>query len=322
MTLSRIPRRWIPIAIAAALAVIAAAAPRTAQAQRTGARFGSDYRSRIDTTFAFDKTGSINVSAGNGDITITGWSRDQVYVRAVSENSNLRLDASSSRVTLELAAGSRGSDARFEVSVPYGVHVVVRAISGDITVRGTRGEVEAHTQNGDIEVEDVTNRLDINSLSGSIEAHNVSGDIDIGTTSGDIKLVDLRGNVEVGSVSGEIDLRGVTSKLVRAKTTSGDVTFDGLVDPAGRYDLATHSGDVRLHVPRDASAQLTVETWNGGVNSEFPITLKPGAQHAGWSGNGKRFTFALGAGAARISATTFSGDITISSNGHGAAERR
>jgi DUF4097 and DUF4098 domain-containing protein YvlB len=305
MTLSGILRRWTAIAVA--LALIAATAPRAAQAQRTGARFGSDYRSRIDTTFAFDKSGSINVSAGNGDITINGWSRDQVYVRAISESSNIRLDASSSRMTLEMAAGSRGSDTRFEVSVPYGVHVVVRAISGDITVRGTRGEVEAHTQNGDIEVEDVTNRLDINSLSGSIEAHNISGDIDIGTTSGDIKLVDLRGNVEVGTVSGEIDLRGVTSKLV---------------DPAGRYDLATHSGDVRLHVPRDASAQLTVETWNGGVNSEFPITLKPGAQHVGWSGNGKRFTFALGGGAARISATTFSGDITISSNGHGAAERR
>ena len=71
MTLSRIPRRWIAISIAAALALIAAAAPRMAQAQRTGARFGSDYRSRIDTTFAFDKTGSVNVSAGNGDITIT-----------------------------------------------------------------------------------------------------------------------------------------------------------------------------------------------------------------------------------------------------------
>jgi DUF4097 and DUF4098 domain-containing protein YvlB len=136
-----------------------------------------------------------------------------------------------------------------------------------------------------------------------------------------VKVTDLRGNVEIGPVSGDVELRGVTAKQVRAKTTSGDVTFDGLIDPAGRYELATHSGDVRLHVQRDASAQLTVETWNGGVTSEFPITLKPG-EHGIGSGNAKRFTFAIGGGAARISAETFSGDITISSNGRGASERR
>ena len=284
-------------------------------------RFGSDYRSRIDTTFAFDKNGSINVSAGSGDIAVTGWSRDQIHVRAVSDNSNIRFDASSSRMTLELAGGSRGSDTRFEVSVPYGVHVVVRAMSGDISVRGTRGDVEAHSQSGDIEVEDVTSRLDVNTLSGSIDARGVAGDVEISTTSGDVKIADLRGNVDVGTVSGDVELRGVTSKVARAKTTSGDVTFDGTIDPSGRYDLATHSGDVRLHVQRDASAQLTVETWNGGVNSEFPITLKPGEQGIG-SSKANRLTFSIGGGAARISAVTFSGDITISSNGHGAGERR
>jgi DUF4097 and DUF4098 domain-containing protein YvlB len=315
------PTRRITISIAAALALLAAASPRDARAQRDRTRFGPDYRSRIDTTFAFEKTGSIFLMVGSGDIAVTGWTRDQVHVHAVSDNNNIRLDPSSSRMSLEVAGGSRGSDTRFEVSVPYGVHVDVRSMSGDISVRGTRGAVEAHAQSGDIEVEDVATRLDINTLSGGIEAHNVSGDVDIGTTSGDVRIVDLRGNVDVGTVSGDIELRGVTSKIVRAKTTSGDVTFDGLIDTAGRYDLATHSGDVRLHVQRDASAQLTVATWNGGVNSEFPITLKPG-QHDIGSSNAKRYTFSIGGGAARISAETFSGDITISSNGRGAAQRR
>jgi hypothetical protein len=244
MTLARIPRRFIAIAIATPLALLAIGSPRDAQAQRDRTRFGSEYRSRIDTTFAFDKTGSINVTVGSGDIVVTGWSRDQIHVRAVSDNNNVRLDASSSRMTLEVAGGSRGSDTRFEVSVPYGVHVAVRAMSGDISVRGTRGEVEAHAQSGDIEVEDVTSRLDVNTLSGGIEAHNVSGDVEIGTTSGDVKVTDLRGNVEIGTVSGDVELRGVTAKQVRAKTTSGDVTFDGLIDPAGRYERAAHRRNV------------------------------------------------------------------------------
>ena len=139
--------------------------------------------------------------------------------------------------------------------------------------------------------------------------------------SGDVKLSDVRGNVDVGTVSGEIELRGVTAKLVRAKTTSGDVTYDGIIDPAGRYEFVAHSGDIRLHVQRDASAQLTVSTWSGGIDSDFPITLKPGEHGIGKS-TSKRFTFEIGGGAARITAETFSGDITISSNGRGASDRR
>jgi DUF4097 and DUF4098 domain-containing protein YvlB len=289
-----------------------------AGAQRT--RLTSDYRSRLDTTVAFDKNGSVTLTATNGDIIVTGWSRSEAQIRASSDNRDIRFDATSSRMSLELTGRSRGSDAKFEVTVPYGVRVVVRTQSGDIAVRGTRGEVDARSQNGDIDVEDVTQRLDINTLSGDIKARNVAGEIEVGTTSGTLRLSDARGNIEVGTISGDIDLRGITSKLVRAKTTSGDVTFDGGIDAAGRYELVTHSGDVRLHLPRESSAQLTVSTWNGGVNSDFPITLKPG-EHGIGSSNAKRFTFSVGAGAARITAETFSGDITISSTGRGAVQR-
>jgi DUF4097 and DUF4098 domain-containing protein YvlB len=205
--------------------------------------------------------------------------------------------------------------------VPYGVRVLATSQSGDVSVRGTRGQVEARSQSGDIHVEDVATRLDVNTLSGGLTASNVGGDAEITTVSGDVKLSDVHGNVDVGTVSGEVELRGVTAKLVRAKTTSGDVTYDGIIDPAGRYEFVAHSGDIRLHVQRDASAQLTVSTWSGSIDSDFPITLKPG-EHGIGKTTSKRFTFEIGAGAGRITAESFSGDITISSNGRGATERR
>jgi DUF4097 and DUF4098 domain-containing protein YvlB len=301
---------------ALALGVIAGVG-RNADAQRRR----SDYSSRIDTTFAFDKNGTLTVTSWNGDIVVTGWSRDQVHVRATSDDDNLQIDASRSRLALGVAGSRRGGEARFEVSVPYGVRVTARAQSGDVTVRGTRGEVEVHSQSGDVTVDDVAGRLDVNSFSGDLTATNVNADVQINSISGSVKITDLRGSVDVGTVSGDIDLRGVTSRSVRGKTTSGDVTFDGTIDAAGRYDLNTHSGDVRLHIPRDASAQLTVSTWNGGIDSEFPITLRPG-EHGIGSATAKRFTFEIGGGAARISAETFSGDITISSNGQGASDKR
>jgi DUF4097 and DUF4098 domain-containing protein YvlB len=242
-------------------------------------------------------------------------------VRAVSDNDNVRFTGSSNRVMLEVGSSNRGSDTRFEVSVPYGVRVLATTWSGDVSVRGTRGQVEIHSQNGDIDVDDVSARLDVNTLSGDLRATNISGDAEVESVSGDVKLTDLRGYIDVSTVSGDIELHGMTTKLARGKTTSGDVTYDGLIDPAGRYEFSTHSGDIRLHIPREASAQLDVSTWNGAIDSDFPITLKPGEHGIGRT-NSKAFTFEIGSGAARISAETFSGDITISSNGRGASDRR
>ena len=307
----------------AALAIVVTlSAAHAAGAQRRN-RFASDDRSRIDTTFTFDKSGTVTVSATNGDVVVTGIAGNQIHVRASSEGDNLRLDASPNRVMLEATRLHSNGDSHLELSVPYGTRVIARTQSGDIGVRGTRGEVEVHAQSGDISVDDVANRLDINTLSGDITVRNVVGDAVVATTSGSVKLSEIRGNADVGTVSGDIELRGVTAKTVRAKTTSGDVTFDGLIDPTGRYELVAHSGDVNLHIPRDASAQLTVSTWNGGIDSQFPITLRPG-EHGIGSSNSKKFTFEIGGGAARITAETFSGDVTISSNGRGASspERR
>jgi len=219
---------------------------------------------------------------------------------------------------LEATRLRSSGDSHLEISVPFGTRVITRTQSGDITVHGSRGEVEAHAQSGDISIDDVAGRLDINTLSGDIVVRSVVGDVVIGTTSGSVKLSDLRGNADVGTVSGDVELIGVTAKVVRAKTTSGDVTFDGLIDPTGRYELVAHSGDVNLHIQREASAQLTVSTWNGGIDSQFPITLRPG-EHGIGSSTSKKFTFEIGGGAARITAETFSGDVTISSNGRGAA---
>ena len=296
-----------------ALAFVAVAS-HTATAQR---RRVTSYRSRVDTTFSFDRNGSVTVAATSSNITVVGWSRDQVQVRTSGEDSDVRLDGSSGRLTIT----ARRGDGNIDISVPIGVRVSASTHSGSVTIRGTRGSVEVHATNGSVDVDDVASRIDVGTFSGELSASNVNGDARLETISGGIKLRDARGNVDASTVSGDIDLIGVTSKSVRAKTTSGEVTFDGLVDPDGRYDLSTHSGDVRLHVQRDASAQLSVSTWSGSIDSQFPITLKPGEQRIG-SLNAKRFTFEIGRGSARITADTFSGDITITSNGHGAGTRR
>jgi len=115
-------------------------------------------------------------------------------------------------------------------------------------------------------------------------------------------------------VSGSITLHNAVSRYVRAHTTSGDLAYEGNIDPSGRYELSAHSGDIKLSIPSNASAQLSVSTWSGAFETDFPVTLRPG-EHGIGTGQAKRFTFDIGGGEARISAETFSGDVTISSRG-------
>lgn len=277
--------------------------------------YDRDYRSNVDTSFTFERRGLVAITIGAGDIVVTSWDRDQIRVHATSESGGVRLDAGPSRMSLELANGyGHGGDARFEVTVPIGVRIVARAQSGDIAITGTQGEVDARSQSGDIKVEGAANRLDIGTLSGDIEAHGVIGDVQIKSVSGDIKMTDFKGDFEGESVSGSIELRNAAGRYVRSHTTSGDLVYEGSVDPSGRYELSAHSGDIRLDIPSNASAQLSVSTWSGTLDSDFPITLRPG-EHGIGSGQAKRFTFDIGGGAARISAETFSGDISIGSRG-------
>jgi DUF4097 and DUF4098 domain-containing protein YvlB len=277
--------------------------------------YDRDARSTVDTSFTFDRRGVVSLTLGSGDIVVTAWDRDQIRVHATAEGGGVRLDASSSRVSVELSNRyGGGGDSRFEVTVPIGVRIVARAQSGDIAISGTGADVDARSQSGDIKVENVANRLDVGTLSGDIEARGVRGDAQIKSVSGDIRITDFKGDFEGETVSGSIELQNAVGRFIRSHTTSGDLTYEGSIDPAGRYELSAHSGDIRLAIPSNSSAQLSVSTWSGTLDSDFPITLRPG-EHGIGSGQAKRFTFDVGGGAARIDVETFSGDITISSRG-------
>jgi len=192
--------------------------------------------------------------------------------------------------------------------VPASARVSARSFSGSVSVKGVHGDLETRTQSADVDIRDA-GRIDVESLSGDVTIQVVNGESMIHTVSGDIALGAARGDVEIETVSGDIDLQDVVAKQIRTHTTSGDVEFSGQILPDGRYEYNTHSGEIRLSLPADVGAQLSIATFNGGIESDFPITLRAGDHE------NKRLNFTLGQGTARISAETFSGDITLTSKG-------
>lgn len=304
---------YITSAAVASLALLLVVAPATSDAQQN--RGDQRFPIRLDTTFAFGTRGSGEISVPSGEIIVHGWSEPRIRVRAAAERGQVRVEGTSTYFTLSLRGQyGRGTDTRFEVWVPVGTRVRATTQSGNVRVAGTKAEVDAGTQSGDIELDDVGDRVAANVLSGDVSMRRVAGDVRVSAVSGDVDLMEVTGDVEVSSVSGDITLRGVTSRRVRTKTTSGDVSYDGVIDPAGRYDFGSHSGDVDILLPANASTQVTVATFSGGLVSDFPITLSSGTHDIGITST-KRFTFNVGKGEARITAESFSGDVTIRQRG-------
>jgi DUF4097 and DUF4098 domain-containing protein YvlB len=268
----------------------------------------------LDTTVTFDARGTVSVSCPGGDVVVTGSDRNQIVVRPRTESGAIRFVSTGTNATLEPAASRGCSDAHFELSVPAGVHLTANTWSGSLSVKGVKGEIDAHAQSGDVDVRDAGDDIEVETLSGDVTIEGARGAVNVHTVSGDISLTGGRGNVEIETVSGDMELRDVVSNQVRTNSTSGDLTFAGAILDAGRYQFETHSGELRLELPPNVGAQLSLSTFSGEIDSAFPITLTPGAHGIGAS-QAKKLTFSLGQGSARIIAETFSGDVTLTSTG-------
>jgi DUF4097 and DUF4098 domain-containing protein YvlB len=297
---------WV-VALTAAAALSASAQAKDKDKDKDRDRDRDrDYTSSVDTLLPLSRNGAVEIRLHSGEIIVTGWSRNEVKVRGTSERGQIRVEASPSHIEIG-ARTLRGrlGETRVEVTVPEGTRLTVSGSSADVSVRGVTGELDIATMSGDLVIDNASSRVDFESVSGDVQISRVQGALRGEAISGEVDVTDVTGEVEVETVSGDLTLRNVRSKYVRAESVSGSVEFDGRTEAGGRYDFASHSGDVRLLLPSALGAMISVETFSGTIDSDFPITLQPGQRH------GKQFEFQVGDGAARIDATSFSGGIYI-----------
>jgi len=307
-------------------AVVTIALPTAARAQDDpGVRIRGV--TQIDTTVRLDRGGAVDLSLISGKIRVTGWDRAEVKISASIESGRLRFSSNSSRVSLSVDdsddEGRKGrrhnnvGDARYDVSVPRGSRLILEAVSGDITAKGSQGEIEASSVSGDVDVTDGVRAVSAEAVSGNVHAAQVNGSLRSETVSGDLRVENVTGDLEASSVSGNIRMVGIQSKDVRTETVSGDIIYNGTIEPSGRYGFESHSGTLRLNIPSGAGAQFSVETFSGELETDFPVTI-PGGRALRREG---RVEFTIGDGRAKITAQTFSGNIMIN-NGSDSTTRR
>jgi hypothetical protein len=281
---------------------------------------GDDSQQRADTTFAIERGATLDVSAISASIVVRGWSRSEMQIRGGTVG--LRVTNASRTVRVEMRNNGRGhDDDNLELIVPRGTRVLVNSRQGDVKILDVGGAVDATMISGDVTITGSAERSDVSVASGDVHVTNADGPVHIDAISGDISLDDIRGDVEVSATSSGVTMRRVTAARVSTQLVSGDVSFDGPLASNGRYEFVTHAGDVRLYLPDGSKGGLEVQTFNGEVHTDIPMTTTSGAARPELQSSRKgsrpsgsrgpqRFEFG-GGGSAQIVISTFTGDVHL-----------
>lgn len=277
-------------------------------------------------------SGSARINAGppgqvriQARFRVRAWLGGNARQRAaeISENPPIRQEGSLIRVGFERHSAS-GFSADYTIEVPRETEVRSVAGSGNLTIAGLTGPVNATTGSGDVTVNQIEGDVHTTAGSGDIRMENIKGLAEVTAGSGDVVLASVGGRVRVTTGSGDItltspgnaatlrngsgDIRvtGAAADL-RVRSGSGTLAVSGSPATGTYWELHTGSGDVGLRVPAGASFRFFAQTRMGGIHSDIPLTVLERGR--------RELRAVVGQGSARVEVETGSGDIRLSSSG-------
>lgn len=216
-------------------------------------------------TYTVSPSTRISVDGGaNGGVAFIGENRRDVRIVARVEAS-ADDDATAKEIARQIRISTDGGQIRAEG--PSHRNHTSWSVSYDVYVP-SRANLEANTENG------------------GISADGIQGEMNFEASNGGIRLSDVGGNV-------------------RARTTNGGVTanLSGTTWQGQGLDLQTTNGGATIYVPRGYNAQLETGTTNGGMQVDFPITVRGSLN--------RRISTQLGSGGPLVRVITTNGGVRV-----------
>ena len=224
-------------------------------------------------------------------------------VHDIEQNPPIRQDGN--RVHIDYV-NVRDISVDYEITVPAETTVRTHSGSGDQTIEGTRGNVDAQTGSGDVKLSNLTGEIRLQTGSGDVRAREISGPVRGGAGSGDIEVEETgSGDVDLHTGSGNITVRGIQGGF-RGEAGSGDITAEGT--QSGAWEIHTGSGNVHVRLPGSAAFDADISTSSGTieVNSPLEMTVQGRVQESRKQIRGK-----VRGGGPLLAVRTGSGDIHI-----------
>lgn len=254
---------------------------------------------RIEQSFSVTPDAVLEVRNLNGRVVMHAWNRDEVRVVAVRRSRAVELHFREAPNHLHIhthllqssaPAGERVVD--FEIWAPVAAHLKVNLEAGTLTVENFS--------------EDVT----VEAVAATVLLRHLAGHISVKTLNGSIEAIGCTGRMETNSISGTLRFRESRSRFLVAKTTSGDIFFEGGFRPGGSYNFLSHQGTIELRVPAGASFDLNANTVQGELSNEFQLTPRSRGRLPRTRGV-RSLLGTVHTGEAMVRVTSFSGTIRV-----------
>lgn len=195
-----------------------------------------------------DVEAQVSASATSGDLTITNVRNDVV---AVATSGELRIEKVTGRLNAQATSGA----------------VAVKDVGSDATVQGISDSVQA---------ENIQGRLTVTAVSADVTIRNVQEGARVNSVSGTITITNTKGLIEARSTNGDINVREVESRDIQLNTHSGSINYTGPIFDEGHYNFESFNGSILVLIPTNSNFALTVTTFNGSIETDFPIVIPPG----------------------------------------------
>lgn len=280
--------------------------------------------------FSVGKASALLVVNISGNIQVVPGTGDQIDVQAMKrvwapnlEEGKRRLAdvtveayATGSRVELRVEHNPRKNtgnvNVEFTIKVPPDGSVDLRSVSGDLRVTNVRGEVRVQTVNGNLALETTPRLASVKTVGGDIQLTNTGADTQLSLSSmnGNVLIQTLSArSLELNTINGDVRIVGWTGDRANLRTLSGDLDLSASFAKAGRYDIESHSGNIRLSLPDQPGFELEANTYNGRIRVDFSIKSEGPIRDADRGPRAVRGTYGDGASSLRVQ--TFSGDVVV-----------
>jgi putative adhesin len=255
--------------------------------------------------------------AGQIDVSATKSARGSNDEEAKRRLAEARIDVHSTANRVELRSEQErgGIEVDFTIKVPPDCAVDLRSVSGDIRVVNVKGELRTQSINGDVTLDGTSRIASIKTVSGDVQITNGGGDasLSLSTVTGDVVASGLAARgLDFSTVDGDFRVTGWTGERVTARSLSGDFEVNGSLAKGGRYDLESHSGNVRFVLAEQPGFEIEANTFSGNIAVDFSIKTEGPVRTSGGGRNPRSVRGTYGDGSASLHVQTFSGDISVS----------
>ncbi|WP_282130492.1 DUF4097 family beta strand repeat-containing protein [Pseudoalteromonas aliena] len=290
---------------------------------------------KIDKQMEVPNKGLIFIENQRGDISITGWDKNEFKVSGVLDDKaqgyELKTSGDKTQFIVKMphttSWDNNDGGSKLTIFMPKSSALEFAGVNVSVTAKELHNGVEVDVVNGEITASDLVGNIKLTSVNGDVNAQNLNGNIQFETVNGEINDKQSSGELRFSAVNGDIKSNSIATD-VRLENVNGDIKFtlssiknlrintvNGEAEvrikdllKGGDVRFESVSGDAEFFFPADVSAKFEIEAHaNGKIINELSGDKVQKAKY----GPASDLEFSINGGNANVEMDTISGRIEL-----------